>query len=105
MQVETFDLSERIVSGYGFQPDFQPYYHIEPAQSMNGWRGLRDKQYTFAVEAEKGRVVKTVLFDRKNDPYELKNIVAENPDLEFKFRKQLQEWLNRTNDPFAGFLD
>ena len=105
LQVETFDLSERIISGNGFQPDFQPYYRIEPARSTNGWRGLRGKRYTFAIKVENGTITETVLFDRSDDPYELKNIVTENPDLELKFKKLLRKWLDRTNDSFAMFLD
>ncbi len=104
-QVETFDLSQRILSGEGFQPEFQPYYRIEPTLKGTGIRGLRTGRYTFAVEVEAGKVKEKVLFDRWKDPYELKNTVAQDPEVVQQLERKLKEWLVKTKDPFVEFLN
>lgn len=104
-QVETFDLSRRILTGKGKQPSFQPYYYIEVSKSeVSGKRGLRTKRYTFVIEVEDGKVLHRVLFDRQNDPYEMKNIAAARPELVSAFEKKLKRWLVKTNDPLQAAL-
>ena len=70
-----------------------------------GYRGLRTKRYTYVVDrGRQGKNLKRLLYDNEMDPYQLNPIQAtdaeENPvmaDLD----KELQSWLNKTNDPFS----
>jgi arylsulfatase A-like enzyme len=63
------------------------------------WRALRDKQYTYAIY----RVDKSeLLFDNKNDPYQMKNLVSNakyNKTLE-RFRGMLARKMESLNDTF-----
>lgn len=103
-QVETFDLSERIMTGKGFQPDFQPYYWVNvPQRTTHGRRGIRTGRYTFVLDIREGKVAGTILFDRQKDPYEMENIAAKEPRLVDTLTKKLKSWLNRTDDPLKGF--
>lgn len=102
-QVETFDLSQWIMTGKGKQPEFQPYYWIDvPRSTTHGKRGLRTERYTFVVEIEDGKVTDTILFDRWKDFYEMKNVAAEEPEVVDKLWKALKRWLVRTGDPLGG---
>ena len=101
-EVETFDLSQRIMTGKGFQPDFQPYYCIDvPHNKTCGKRGMRTDRYTFVVEIKDSKVIDTILFDRRNDPYEMNNIADKEPGVVEKMKKDLQRWLVRTGDPLG----
>ncbi len=68
-----------------------------------GWRGVITRDYTFATQkdATEGSL-HSVLFDRKNDPYQLTNLFADPkmvPEKE-KLWKQTQEWMAKYNDQF-----
>lgn len=102
-EVETHDLSKQVMSGKGKSPD-QPYYRIEPNDLTTGLRGLRTATYTYVVEAKNGKVSQEILFDRQHDPYEMRNIAAEQHQVAQKLRKQLKAWLQQTHDPFATCL-
>lgn len=105
-QVETFDLSRRILTGKGKQPEFQPYYRIEvPEHAESGLRGLRTERYTFVVDIQKGKIVDRILFDRQEDPHEMQNIANSHSDLVVAFEKKLKAWLTKTNDPLQVALD
>ena len=102
-QVETFDLSRRIMTGRGFHPEFQPYYWIDVPQSdTHGKRGLRTDRYTFVVDIQDGKVTERILFDRRLDPYEMKNIAGEEPGLVERLEKKLKQWLKKTGDPLES---
>lgn len=104
-QVETFDLSRKVLTGKGKQPEFQPYYRIEvPEHAESGLRGLRMERYTFVLDIQKGKIAGRILFDRQEDPYEMKNIAADQPELVSAFEKKLKRWLVKTNDPLQAAL-
>ena len=46
----------------------------------------------------------TILFDRKNDPYQLKNVAAENENIVEELTKELIYWLQKSNDPWRKEL-
>ena len=63
------------------------------------WRGLRDKRYTYAVY----RVDKSeLLFDNKNDPYQMKNLAgnAQYKGTLERFRGMLSRKMESLNDTF-----
>jgi len=63
------------------------------------WRALRDKRYTYAVY----RVDKSeLLFDNKNDPYQMTNLAADPGHVKTlaRFRKMLAAKMRYINDTF-----
>jgi arylsulfatase A-like enzyme len=65
------------------------------------WRALRDKRYTYAIY----RVDKAeLLFDNRNDPYQMKNLVGDpkHRDTLERFRKTLKRKMESLNDGFEG---
>lgn len=100
-QVQTFDLSRRMLKGKGAQPEFQPYYWIDVPHQDSGLRGLRTDRYTFVVEIKEGKIAGRMLFDRQSDPYQMHNMAGERPKLVKALEKKLKIWLAKTNDPLA----
>lgn len=101
--VQTFDLSQEIL-GKTSKDVVQPYYYVQYDDHSTGYRGLRTARYTFAVHATNGEIDETVLYDRKNDPYQINNIARRSPKQVRHFYKQLKTWLQQTNDSFADYL-
>ncbi len=64
-----------------------------------GRRGLRTRRHLLGVEPGEGGE-KYTLFDLEKDPYELRNVADESPSLVKELRRQLDEWFERTNDPW-----
>lgn len=101
----SYDLSENVFKGRGFQPEFQPYYHFNVKDQTSGWRGIRTNRYTLALEFKNGEVIDTGLFDRVTDPFEHNNIAKENSKLTSLLIKKLSKWLQKTNDPLSITLE
>jgi len=72
---------------------------INPPNVNSGFRGVRTAQYKLAYVRKKGNV-EPYLFDLKNDPFELKNIYADNDTIVKKMLPSLKGWLQKTNDSF-----
>jgi arylsulfatase A-like enzyme len=71
----------------------------DPAQ---GDRGVRTHQYTLYMHQSKDST-EVSLWDRFTDPYQMKNIAAEQPDLvDSLFEHELKPWMQKTNDPWLG---
>jgi arylsulfatase A-like enzyme len=69
-----------------------------------GYRGLRTKRYTYVVNrGPEGKNLKRLLYDNAKDPYQLNPVETtyanENPIMA-KLDSQLQQWLDKMNDPF-----
>ena len=62
------------------------------------YRGIRTKQYTYAVR-ETGR---WLLFDNQADPYQMNNLVADakHGEVMGRFDQEIAAWLRSTKDPF-----
>ena len=62
------------------------------------YRGVRTKQYTYAARLEGS----WLLFDNKNDPYQLNNLVdqPEYHELQQELHGKMQDLLEQTNDQF-----
>lgn len=104
-EVQTLDLSTEILSGKERKDLAQPYYFVNFDNHTTGYRGLRTNTYTFATHATNGVIDEVILFDRAKDPHQLKNRASQNPQIIRQLKKQLKEWLIRTHDPFANYLD
>lgn len=103
--VQTFDLSEEILTGKTDKEMAQPYYYVQFDNHATGYRGLRTQTYTYVVHATDGKVDDIILFDRAKDPYQMNNIAGRHPELVSRLGKQLKEWLTKTNDPFATYIN
>ena len=103
-QVEGTDYSAAFLGEKVQNPPTSTFY------MRRGWkagtRGVRSDRYTFVVETEKlfkeAKDTPIILFDRQNDPYEMKNIADQSPELVQKFSTELLGWLKKTNDPEFG---
>lgn len=104
-EVQTLDLASEIVSGKERKDLAQPYYFVNFDNHATGYRGLRTNIYTYATHATNGVIDEVILFDRVKDPYQLKNIASQNPQIIQQLKKQLKEWLTKTKDPFAHYLN
>lgn len=101
-EVQTFDLSKMLLDSKNEKAIAQPYYFVDIANHKTGYRGLRTMQHTFVVHATDGKLDKVVLFDREADPFQLNNIAEQHPKQVKRFKKQLAEWLKKTEDPFIA---
>lgn len=82
-------------------PTSQLYIKIPHDAQKHGKRGVRTSRYTMMIDKMPNKKTKTVLFDNQKDPYQLKNIAAEQPILIAKLTKEeLIPWLKKTNDPW-----
>ena len=102
--VQSYDLSRNLIKEGSYSPEFQPYYKIDYKTPEVGQRGLRTIKYTYSLKINKTGVEEVVLFDRENDPYQLKNIAEKNPQIIEKLNKNLMSWLKKTGDPAYDLL-
>lgn len=100
--VQTFDLSNEVLTGKNKKDLVQPYYFVKFDNHATGYRGLRTDRYTYAVHATDGKIDNVILFDRTNDPHEMNNIASQQLKLTHTFNRQLKTWLEKTNDPLPN---
>ena len=64
------------------------------------WRGVRTARFTYA----RGKDQAWLLYDSKNDPYQMKNLAgkAEAKAVQTKLDTELQTWLKKVGDDFAS---
>jgi arylsulfatase A-like enzyme len=102
--VQGQDLSHVATGGIGPEPDSVYLQILGPGWPHRGdwvgcWRGLRTDRWVYARWYGSSD---TWLFDRENDPYEMKNL-ADNPEYA-PTRKQMEQrlgqWIEDTADPF-----
>jgi arylsulfatase A-like enzyme len=89
-QLTLFNSSERNYFGGRLKPGgrrpFSPY------------RSIRTKTHTYAVDGHG----EWFLYDNKNDPFQMRNLVDDpaHAGLKAELQKELQQWLARAEDPF-----
>ena len=104
--LEGTDLSETILTGNGPRPTSQLYLHIPTFDHRYGRRGVRTHRYTFMLDRgwhtkDAPKDLSIVLYDRKNDPYQTRNVADENPELVKELIvNELIPWLKHTKDPW-----
>jgi hypothetical protein len=64
---------------------------------------LRTQQHTLVLDRE-GGTEQCVLYDRAEDPHQLRNVADEQPGVVRDLRVELEEWLQRTGDPWLDPL-
>lgn len=93
------DLSEEILSNKEDAVEFIPIWLYEE----NNFRGVITRDYTFSTKKEATEPsLHNVLFDRKNDPYQLNNLFADPKmaSVKEKLWSQTMEWMDKYNDQF-----
>jgi N-acetylglucosamine-6-sulfatase len=86
------------------QPCVRPasafYFYSAPQfPDKPGRRGVRTHRYTFVIiRHEEGDQL--ILHDNVQDPYQLENIAAHNPDVVEMLVQELNGWLHKTGDPW-----
>jgi hypothetical protein len=66
-----------------------------------GARGLRTHGHTFVVQRTQAGE-QTILYDNEKDPYQLTNVAESSSALVGDLRGELDGWLRRVGDPWAG---
>ncbi len=92
--------TDLMLTGRSERPKWQWYMWTPYGSRDTGKRGIRNPQYTFVINKLPGRENEIFLHDNQNDPYQLKNIAAENPDLVRQLTKELNTILKKYNDPW-----
>jgi arylsulfatase A-like enzyme len=68
-----------------------------------GYRGVRTERYTYVVDRSDDETGFRMLYDNREDPYQLNPITALQPDevpAMARLEKELRQWLVKLNDPF-----
>ena len=62
------------------------------------FRGVRSKRYSYVVNAAD----EWFLYDNKNDPYQMNNLVDDPAyaEVKAKMQKELDQWLAKAEDPY-----
>lgn len=95
--------AKQFLTGKGHRPEWQWYMWTPVEDSAIGRRGIRNTKYTFVISKAKNRDKpdKHYLHDNASDPYQLKNIADENPQLVRELTAVLKEMLAKYNDPWV----
>ena len=97
--VEGSDYSSVLLGEGGERPSSALAVRVYPRSPDKGWRGIRTHRHTFVVldeREEKG----TFLYDNVEDPYQMENLAGDSPQLVEELKRELDEWLRRTKDPW-----
>lgn len=94
------DLSSIFLKSEGEKPTSVMYYYIEAGQPASGHRGIRTSRHTYVVALSDKNEEQIMMYDIKEDPYQLKNLAGENNALEEKLRNQLLTKLKEKKDPW-----
>lgn len=104
-EVQGMDLSERIITSSGNEPDSVYLQILGPGwptrkKWVGLWRGVRTDRYIYARWKDRGG--RCVLYDRQKDPFELDNLI-DHPEYEqvvVDLEARLKKWMAFTEDPF-----
>lgn len=102
--VQTRDLSKQVMGSKEGMPESQMYMQYsnvnETGKNLTtGARGLRTKQYTYAVRYNNGKITEEFLFDREKDPYQMNNIAKANPDVVQDMKVLMKTRMVACDDP------
>jgi arylsulfatase A-like enzyme len=101
-ETEGMDVSHLALGKNGAEPDaalLQGMGHTYLWEDGFEWRGLRDKQYTYAVYRRDGL---EFLFDNLNDPFQIKNLINNlgSKDIAESFRFRIRKKMEELSDTF-----
>ncbi len=87
-------------TGKGSRPASQLYIKCPEDKPAWGERGVRNHRYTLIIKKRLNKPKKYILYDNVSDPYQLKNVATEMPDIVKELTAELKTWLKKTNDPW-----
>jgi len=92
-----------LLTGDGVRPTSQWYMWVPYGQPAWGRRGVRTHSHTLMISKTEGQPNEVVLHDNAADPFQLKNIAEEQPEIvERLVKKELNRWLEKSGDPWLG---
>jgi len=101
--VEGTSHAQLLVSGRGKRPASQLYLWVPCEEPASGRRGVRTERHTLVIDRMPGQEENIILYDNVADPYQLKNVAEDQPEVVGRLiREELTPWLRRTGDPWLG---
>ncbi|MEE8399977.1 MAG: sulfatase [Desulfobacterales bacterium] len=102
--IQGTDLSHAALGKDGPEPDSVYLQILGPGWPHRGdwvgfWRGVRTPRWVYARWFGSGKIR---LFDRDNDPHEMRNLAGdpEYAEIQEQMEQRLRQWIEETNDPF-----
>lgn len=103
-RVEGSDLSAAVQTGGGSRPTsafyLWPNWQHAGRREFISARGIRTHGHMLVVGREVGGDEVAILHDCQSDPYQLHNVADTQPAAVAELRRELDCWLERTNDPW-----
>jgi arylsulfatase A-like enzyme len=103
-QMQGLDLSHVLKGQTGSVLDSALIMSIKPGalpsgKDMGDWRGVRTLDYTYARRVEAAGVTPWVLYDNRNDPYQMTNLINDPgySDIQAELDAVLNDWLSRVS--------
>ena len=88
-------------TGQGTRPSSQLYIYVPVGEPAFGMRGVRTHTHTLVLNKKQAGSMQFTLYDRIHDPYELMNVVDEQPEVVQRLiLNELVAWLQKTRDPW-----
>jgi arylsulfatase A-like enzyme len=103
-EVDGTNYTKYMITGKGNKPASQWYMRIDNLKPGFGLRGVRTAQYTYIVNVKESGKKSVVMYDRKNDPYQMVNIAESNPGTAAGMNREMLKWLEKYNDPIIKNL-
>ena len=82
------------------RPTSALYLELTNAHPELGSRGIRTPHHTFVRIRRPGAAEQLILHDNRADPFQLRNVAASNAELVRRLAAELDDWLERTADPW-----
>jgi uncharacterized sulfatase len=100
-QVDGRSHASLFLTGKGERPDCQLYMWAPVGKPHLGRRGIRTHRHTLVITKAQDKEPAYVLHDNARDPYQLKNIAANEPKIVRRLEKRLLQLLRTNKDPWV----
>ena len=98
--IEGISYAQSFRGNNGPRPQSQLCLGIPVDRPAFGWRAVRTNTHTLVVNRAPDRADEVVLHSNLEDPYQLQNVAGDNRELVRLLSKELNRWLQKTNDPW-----
>ena len=99
-EIDGLSYASIFLTGKGPRPASQWYMHVPVGQPAWGKRGIRTHRYSLVINKVEKKPNEYMLHDNVTDPFQLKNIADEKPEVVNELTKELEKWLRKNNDPW-----
>ena len=100
--VQGISCAPLFLTGKGARPDCRLYMWVPPGKPNLGRRGVRTHRYTFVITKAEQKQPLRLLHDNIKDPYQLKNVAAQQPKIAAQLEKKLEKLLRAHKDPWLN---